>query len=163
MGKGKNIVTVRAEIDHVKNYLMIQHMRFKNKFDYEFDIDDSVLELSSLKLMLQPLVENAIYHGMEFMDGDGLIRIKAWREGDELYLSVSDNGLGMTEDKAAMVILGKGNSGNGRGSGIGVKNVNERIKLYFGDEYGLRIDSEPDVGTTIIIHLPVKEYKEENV
>ena len=163
LGKGKNIVTVRAEIDHVKNYLMIQHMRFKNKFDYEFDIDDSVLELSSLKLMLQPLVENAIYHGMEFMDGDGLIRIKAWREGAELYLSVSDNGLGMTEDKAAMVILGKGNSGNGRGSGIGVKNVNERIKLYFGDEYGLRIDSEPDVGTTIIIHLPVKEYKEENV
>ena len=161
LGKGKNIVTVKAEIDHVKNYLMIQHMRFKNKFDYEFDIAEDVLELSSLKLMLQPLVENAIYHGMEFMDGDGLIKIKAWREADELYLSVTDNGLGMTEEKVAMVLEGKSNSGNGRGSGIGVKNVNERIKLYFGEDYGLKIDSEPDVGTTIVIHLPAKRYEEE--
>ena len=163
LGKGKNIVTVKAEIDHVKNYLMIQHMRFKNKFDYEFEIAEDVLELSSLKLMLQPMVENAIYHGMEFMDGDGLIKIKAWREADELYLSVTDNGLGMTEDKVAMVLAGKSNSGNGRGSGIGVKNVNERIKLYFGEDYGLKIDSEPDVGTTIIIHLPAKKYEEENI
>ena len=163
LGKGKNIVTVKAEIDHVKNYLMIQHMRFKNKFEYEFDVADDVLELASLKLMLQPLVENAIYHGMEFMDGDGLITIKAWRENDELYLSVSDNGLGMTEDKVAMVLEGKSNSGNGRGSGIGVKNVNERIKLYFGEAYGLKIDSEPDEGTTIIIHLPAKKYEEENI
>ena len=163
LGKGKNIVTVKAEIEHVKNYLMIQHMRFKNKFDYEFEIEEDVLELSSLKLMLQPLVENAIYHGMEFMDGDGLIKIRAWREADELYLSVTDNGLGMTEDKVSLVLEGKSNSGNGRGSGIGVKNVNERIKLYFGEDYGLKIDSEPDVGTTIIIHLPAKKYEEENI
>ena len=156
LGKGKNIVTVKDEIDHVKNYLMIQHMRFKNKFDYEFDIAEDVLELPSLKLMLQPLVENAIYHGMEFMDGDGLIMVKAWREEDELYLSVADNGLGMTEDKVEMILTGKSSSGNGRGSGIGVKNVNERIKLYFGEAYGLTIDSEPDEGTKVTIHLPVK-------
>ena len=156
LGKGKNIVTVKDEIDHVKNYLMIQHMRFKNKFDYEFDIAEDVLELPSLKLMLQPLVENAIYHGMEFMDGDGLITLKAWREEDELYLSVADNGLGMTEDKVEMILTGKSSSGNGRGSGIGVKNVNERIKLYFGEAYGLSIDSEPDEGTKVTIHLPVK-------
>ena len=160
LGKGKNIVTVKDEIDHVKNYLMIQHMRFKNKFDYEFDIAEDVLELPSLKLMLQPLVENAIYHGMEFMDGDGLIMVKAWREEDELYLSVADNGLGMTEDKVEMILTGKSASGNGRGSGIGVKNVNERIKLYFGEAYGLTIDSEPDEGTTVIIHLPAKDEKE---
>ena len=163
LGKGKNIVTVKAEIEHVKNYLMIQHMRFKNKFDYEFDIENDVLELSSLKLMLQPLVENAIYHGMEFMDGDGLITIKAWREDNELYLSVADNGLGMTEDKVNLILAGRSNSGNGRGSGIGVKNVNERIKLYFGEGYELKIDSEPDVGTTITIHLPAKRPEEEKV
>lgn len=156
LGKGKNIVTVKDEIDHVKNYLMIQHMRFKNKFDYEFDIAEDVLELPSLKLMLQPLVENAIYHGMEFMDGDGMIMVKAWRKEDELYLSVADNGLGMTEDKVEMILTGKSTSGNGRGSGIGVKNVNERIKLYFGEAYGLTIDSEPDEGTKVTIHLPVK-------
>ena len=160
LGKGKNIVTVKDEIDHVKNYLMIQHMRFKNKFDYEFDIAEEVLELPSLKLMLQPLVENAIYHGMEFMDGDGMIMVKAWRKEDELYLSVADNGLGMTEDKVEMILTGKSTSGNGRGSGIGVKNVNERIKLYFGEAYGLTIDSEPDEGTTVIIHLPAKDEKE---
>lgn len=160
LGKGKNIVTVRDEIDHVKNYLMIQHMRFKNKFDYEFDIAEDVLELPSLKLMLQPLVENAIYHGMEFMDGDGMITVKAWRKEDELYLSVADNGLGMTEDKVEMILTGKSSSGNGRGSGIGVKNVNERIKLYFGEAYGITIDSEPDEGTTVIIHLPAKDEKE---
>ena len=163
LGKGKNIVTVKAEIEHVKNYLMIQHMRFKNKFDYEFDVENDVLELSSLKLMLQPLVENAIYHGMEFMDGDGLITIKAWREDNELYLSVADNGLGMTEDKVNLILAGRSNSGNGRGSGIGVKNVNERIKLYFGEGYGLKIDSEPDVGTIITIHLPAKSPEEEKV
>lgn len=160
LGKGKNIVTVKDEIDHVRNYLMIQHMRFKNKFDYEFDIAEDVLELPSLKLMLQPLVENAIYHGMEFMDGDGMIMVKAWRKEDELYLSVADNGLGMTEDKVLMILMGKSTSGNGRGSGIGVKNVNERIKLYFGEAYGLTIDSEPDEGTTVIIHLPAKDEKE---
>lgn len=160
LGKGKNIVTVKDEIDHVKNYLMIQHMRFKNKFEYEFDIAEDVLELPSLKLMLQPLVENAIYHGMEFMDGDGMIMVKAWREEDELYLSVADNGLGMTEDKVETILTGKSASGNGRGSGIGVKNVNERIKLYFGEAYGLTIDSEPDEGTTVIIHLPAKDEKE---
>lgn len=160
LGKGKNIVTVKDEIDHVRNYLMIQHMRFKNKFDYEFDVAEDVLELPSLKLMLQPLVENAIYHGMEFMDGDGLIVVKAWREENELYLSVADNGLGMTEDKVLMILMGKSTSGNGRGSGIGVKNVNERIKLYFGEAYGLTIDSEPDEGTTVIIHLPAKDEKE---
>jgi len=160
LGKGKNIVTVKDEIDHVKNYLMIQHMRFKNKFDYEFDIAEDVFELPSLKLMLQPLVENAIYHGMEFMDGDGMIMVKAWREEDELYLSVADNGLGMTEDKVETILTGKSTSGNGRGSGIGVKNVNERIKLYFGEAYGLTIDSEPDEGTTVIIHLPAKDEKE---
>lgn len=160
LGKGKNIVTVKDEIEHVKNYLMIQHMRFKNKFDYEFDIAEDVLELPSLKLMLQPLVENAIYHGMEFMDGDGLIMVKAWQEENELYLSVVDNGLGMTEDKVETILTGKSSSGNGRGSGIGVKNVNERIKLYFGEAYGITIDSEPDEGTTVIIHLPAKDEKE---
>ena len=160
LGKGKNIVTVKDEIDHVKNYLMIQHMRFKNKFDYEFDIAEDVLELPSLKLMLQPLVENAIYHGIKEKEGQGMIMVKAWSKEDELYLSVADNGLGMTEDKVEMILTGKSTSGNGRGSGIGVKNVNERIKLYFGEAYGLTIDSEPDEGTTVIIHLPAKDEKE---
>ena len=157
---GKSVQDMKYRIKGLMQDIVTEH---EEKRKSEFDIAEDVLELSSLKLMLQPLVENAIYHGMEFMDGDGLIKIRAWREADELYLSVTDNGLGMTEDKVSLVLAGKSNSGNERGSGIGVKNVNERIKLYFGEDYGLKIDSEPDVGTTIIIHLPAKKYEEENI
>ena len=99
LSKGKSIIPVKDELEHVRNYLMIQHMRYKNKFTYDIEADEDVLELASLKLMLQPLVENAIYHGMEFMDGDGEILVRAWRREDDLYMSVSDNGLGMTQEQ----------------------------------------------------------------
>ena len=160
LSKGKSIITVRDELEHVRNYLMIQEMRYKNKFTYSIQSEEEVLDLASLKLMLQPLVENAIYHGMEFMDGDGEILIKAWREDKDLYFSISDNGLGMTEEQVDSLFAEHSHVASGRGSGIGVKNVNERIRLYFGEEYGLRIDSEPDEGTTIIIHLPAVAYSE---
>ena len=90
LSRGKSLITVKDELEHVRNYLMIQQMRFKNKFTYTIESDDEVLELASLKLMLQPLVENAIYHGMEYMDGDGEIFVRAWQEEKELYLEVRD-------------------------------------------------------------------------
>ena len=151
---------MKDELEHVRNYLMIQHMRFKNRFSYTIEAEDEVLELASLKLMLQPLVENAIYHGMEFMDGDGEIFISAWKEGEDLYLKVSDNGLGMTEEQVARLFSDTPHTGSSRCSGIGVKNVNERIRLYFGSEYGLSIESEPDEGTVVTIHLPAVAYSE---
>ena len=160
LSRGKSIITVKDELEHVRNYLMIQHMRFKNRFSYTIEAEDEVLELASLKLMLQPLVENAIYHGMEFMDGDGEIFISAWKEGEDLYLKVSDNGLGMTEEQVARLFSDMPHTGSSRGSGIGGKNVNERIRLYFGSEYGLSIESEPDEGTVVTIHLPAVAYSE---
>lgn len=160
LSKGKSIIPVKDELEHVRNYLMIQHMRYKNKFTYDIEADEDVLELASLKLMLQPLVENAIYHGMEFMDGDGEILIKAWREGDDLYMSVGDNGLGMTQEQVENLFAAAEHVPSRRGSGIGVRNVNERIKLYFGKEYGLVIDSEPDEGTTVTAHLPAVPYEQ---
>lgn len=160
LSKGKSIITVRDELEHVRNYLMIQHMRFKNKFSYEIQAEEDALELSSLKLMLQPLVENAIYHGMEFMDGDGEILLTVWREESDLYFKVSDNGLGMTEEQVERLFSSSSHVASNRGSGIGVKNVNERIKLYFGEQYGLTIDSEPDEGTRVWIHLPAVPYGE---
>lgn len=160
LSKGKNIITVYDEIEHVRNYLMIQHMRFKNKFMYEINVEEDIQELASLKLMLQPLVENAIYHGMEFMDGDGLIRIKAWREGESLFFSIEDNGLGMRKDMVDSILYNENRVPSKKGSGIGVRNVNERIKLYFGDEYGLSIDSEPDEGTRITLRLPAIAYSD---
>lgn len=160
LSKGKSIITVKDELEHVRNYLMIQQMRFKNKFTYTIQAEDEVMELASLKLMLQPMVENAIYHGMEFMDGDGEIQIQVWREEDDLYLKVSDNGLGMTEDQVENLFKDGSHVPSKRGSGIGVRNVNERVHLYFGESYGVRIQSEPDEGTDVIIHLPAIPYSE---
>ena len=159
LSKGKNIITVKDEVEHVRNYLMIQNMRFKNRFEYSIDVDEKVLSYSSLKLMLQPLVENAIYHGMEFMDGDGEIDVKVFKEDDSLYFTITDNGLGMSEDMVE-TLLSKDFVPSKKGSGIGVKNVNERIKRYFGSEYGLKVESEPDEGTKITIHLPAVVYGE---
>ena len=159
LSKGKNIITVKDEVEHVRNYLMIQNMRFKNRFEYSIDVDEKVLSYSSLKLMLQPLVENAIYHGMEFMDGDGEIDVKVFKEDNSLYFTITDNGLGMSEDMVE-TLLSKNFVPSKKGSGIGVKNVNERIKLYFGSEYGLKVESEPDEGTKITIHLPAVVYGE---
>lgn len=159
LSKGRSIIPVRDELEHVRNYLMIQQKRFKNKFTYRIEAEDEVLMLSSLKLMLQPLVENAIYHGMEFMDGDGEILVKAKKAGEELWFTIADNGLGMTPNKVEGLLTGETKSASGKGSGIGVKNVNERIRLYFGESYGLTILSEPDEGTTIKIRLPAVSYE----
>ena len=159
LSKGKNIIPVRDELEHVRNYLMIQHMRFKNRFTYTLEADDEVLELASLKLILQPLVENAIYHGMEFMDGDGEIFVRVWRDGDDLFMKVSDNGLGMTKEQVSRMLSDQTYMSSKRGSGIGVRNVNERIRLYFGNEYGLIIESELDEGTTVTVKLKAVPYE----
>lgn len=159
LSRGKNIISVKDEIEHVRNYLTIQKMRYKNRFEYRIEAEEEVKQLATIKLILQPLVENAIYHGMEFMDGDGEIIIRAYLKEEELYLSVKDNGLGMTEEKVNRLLDGNVNPSK-KGSGIGVRNVNERIQLYFGKEYGLKILSEPDEGTEIIVHLPSLCYED---
>ena len=160
LSKGKSIITVRDELEHVRNYLMIQRTRFKNKFVYKIEADKAVMELVCLKLTLQPLVENAIYHGMEFMDGDGEICVTAYRDGEKLIFRISDNGLGMTAQQVENLLDERNHVSSRKGSGIGVKNVNERIRLYFGEEYGITIWSEPDEGTVIHIHLPAQAYTE---
>lgn len=160
LSKGKSIIPVRDELEHVRNYLMIQQMRFKNKFVYRIEAEPEVMSLACLKLTLQPLVENAIYHGMEFMDGDGEVLVRAYLEDGGLCFSVEDNGLGMTKEQAEQLLTEKPHVSSKHGSGIGVKNVNERIRLYFGEEYGLSIWSEPDEGTVIKIRMPAKEWTE---
>ena len=160
LSRGKSIIPVKDELEHVRNYLMIRQMRFKNKFTYQIQAEEQVLSLASLKLMLQPLVENAIYHGMEFMDGDGEIVVKVCRQQESLLFMIQDNGLGMTKEQVQGLLTEKNHSSSRRGSGIGVKNVNERIRLYFGEEYGLSIQSEPDEGTVVKICLPAVPFDE---
>ena len=159
LSKGRNVITVKEELEHVRNYLTIQNIRYKNKFNYNIEFEDDVLSLASIKLIIQPLVENAIYHGMEFMDGDGEINIKAYKSNDDLYIDVIDNGLGMP-DYIVETLLCENKNIKSKGSGVGLKNVNERTKLYFGKNYGLEIYSEPDEGTTIRIHMKAIEYSD---
>lgn len=155
LSKGKNIITVADELEHVRNYLTIQKIRYKNKFSYDITAEPETLSCQTIKLIVQPLVENAIYHGMEFMDGDGEIHIRAYRKGKDLYIDVVDNGLGMPQEQADALLTEDTGKVRGKGSGIGLKNVQERIQLYFGADYGLSLYSEPDEGTTARIHLPV--------
>ncbi|MDF2539871.1 MAG: multi-sensor signal transduction histidine kinase [Herbinix sp.] len=153
LSKGKNMISIREEIEHAKNYLYIQKIRYKNRFSVKIDIDPEILDCSTIKLIVQPLLENAIYHGVEFMDGDGEITIKGYGESDNIYIEVMDNGLGMPQETVNL-LLTEDNRVHKKGSGIGLLNVHQRIQLYFGKEFGLNIESELDEGTIIRIHLP---------
>ena len=157
LSKGKNIISLNDEIEHVRNYLTIQSIRYKNKFEYFIECDENTLNLCSLKLVIQPLVENAIKHGMEFMDGEGEIHVRGYRKENDVYLEVEDNGLGMPEEEAAELLNGKERP-HKHGSGVGLVNVHSRLKLRFGETYGLVIHSCPDEGMMVQIHIPYIPY-----
>lgn len=159
LNKGKNIITIKDELKHAENYITIQHMRFKDKFTFKINADENVLNFATIKLIIQPLIENAVYHGMEFMDGDGEIIVNAYKKDNELYIDVIDNGMGIPPEIVDKLLTHESRS-KGKGSGVGLKNVQERIQLYFGKEYGLSILSEPDEGTLIRIHLPCIEISQ---
>jgi len=162
ISRGRDLIRLRDELDHVRNYLTIQKMRYEDKFHYSIDVDDSLLDLTVLKIILQPLVENAIYHGVRGASYTGMIEIGGGIEDDLLRLWVRDNGVGM--DGAELEALLRHLSGPGDEStdsdpqGLGVRNVHERIRLYFGPEYGLEILSEPENGTTINCRLPLSPW-----
>lgn len=153
LSRGKTIISVEEEFLHAMYYSQIQKVRFKNKFRVTFLLDDKIRQCRTIKLVIQPLLENSIYYGMESMDGDGEILVSGYEKGQDIYIDVIDNGIGMAPEMVALVLKG-GQFERKRGSGIGLANVDQRIKLYFGNEYGLQIKSEPDVGTRITIHLP---------
>ena len=156
LSRGKNIITVGEELQHARSYLDIQKYRYKNKFISYFEIEEDIEKYKTIKLILQPLIENAIYYGMEYMDGDGEIYIRAYTRENDLYFEVEDNGLGMREEQVAGLLTEEPKV-RSKGSGIGLRNVHQRIQLYFGETYGLQIESEPDEGTIIRIHLPKTE------
>jgi two-component system, sensor histidine kinase YesM len=152
ISRGEEIIFIRDEIEHARSYLIIQKIRYMDKFDFIMEVDEDVLDYKILKIILQPIIENAIYHGIKLMVDKGIIKITAGVINDKVCLQVIDNGLGMSPE-AVSKILKKESEGKRR-SGIGVKNVHERIQLYFGSEYGLDIKSELDVGTCVKIWLP---------
>lgn len=159
LSRGSNIIPIADELEHARNYLTIQKMRYKNKFSAVIEAEEGVEKLYTIKLIVQPILENAIYHGMAYADGDGEIRISARREGDDVVIDVTDNGPGMPEEVVERLLdpdAPRANT-NSKGSGIGLRNVHQRIQLSFGRRYGLTIHSEPDAGTRVQIRLPALE------
>lgn len=155
------IVTLKDEIDHVKDYVSIQAIRFSNRFSLTLDIPEELYSQKVLKLILQPLVENAFYHGLDYCTAGDNITVHAERSEDILYITVSDNGQGISEEtlrsihqklseEASFTELGHRNK-----QGIGLKNIHSRIELYYGKGYGLTIKSTPGHGTAITIKVPV--------
>ncbi len=154
LSRGKRIIPLADELEHARHYLNIQQIRYKNKFDAAVSAGPDTGGLYTLKLTIQPLLENAIYHGITGSEEDGLITVDARREGDDLIIDVSDNGVGMRPEVAATLLSEQRPELHTTGSGIGVRNVHQRIRLTFGEPYGLTIFSEPDEGTTIRLRLP---------
>ncbi len=161
LSRGKTIISIEDELTHASNYMNIQKIRYKNSFELEYDIDPEIKKYCTVKLVLQPILENALYYGVESMDGEGEISIRGWIEQDDIYLEISDNGLGMPEDEAEKLLI-EGERKRKHGSGVGLVNVNSRLKLRFGAEYGLVIESAPDEGMTVRIHIPAIPYNDEN-
>jgi len=149
-------VTVREEFDYIDNYLSIQKFRFENRFRVRYELDETIRWHRMLNFILQPLVENALLHGIEMSKGDGTIAIRARPSGDQLILEVEDNGIGMTgEQIRSLLSEDRGDPHYPGLHSIGVYNVNARIKLYCGDGYGLRYRSEPGQGTLVTVVLPL--------
>ena len=155
ISRGEETTSVRTEIEYVQIYLEIQRQRYQDKLSYEIALSPDLYELQILKLIIQPLVENAIYHGIKNLRGPGLIRITGQRDGQSMLIRISDNGVGMAPDQLAA--LRDGLIEPHPTNGVGVRNVQERIHVYFGLDYGVSFESAPDAGTVATIRIPVIE------
>ena len=171
ISKPGDMGSLREELDNVNNYFLIQKYRFGDKFhlSLEVDEDDEYLKECRLpRLSIQPLVENAIHHGLENKSGNGIVRIEIERISDRLQIRVSDNGVGMPREellklreKLEQGIRFEIEPGKKRSSGIAIVNLNQRLKLAFGEEYGVTVSSIEQVGTFFTIQIPCMLYTQE--
>ena len=151
ISKGHELIPISRELEHAESYLQIQKYRYKNRFTYEFRADPACLEYLCNKITLQPILENAINHGLELMvDDEGHITVEVCQEGEDILFRVTDNGVGMSAGQVKAIL----SRTPGEQAGIGIRNVDDRLKIYFGSKYGLHITSEPDVGTCVEIRMP---------
>lgn len=148
----QELVTIGEELDCTEAYLTIQKMRYKDKLEYSISVEESIKEEKIVKLLLQPLVENAIYHGIKYKEGKGTIEIRGFRRNALIQLEVEDDGIGMDAETLAHIF--EKHIRDTKSNGVGVSNVHERIRLFYGDEYGLHYESEPGRGTCAIVVIP---------
>jgi two-component system sensor histidine kinase YesM len=152
ISKGREFVPIEQELIHVKNYLIIQSFRFKDRFEYHIEVEGDVSRYYCNKITFQPIVENAIIHGVgDLCDDDGEIWVRAKIKSDCVVFEIEDNGIGMSEEQCVKLL----NSDASDNFGIGIKNVKDRLHIYFGDRAGLEIESEEDVGTKVTLHFPL--------
>ncbi len=163
LSKGKDVIPLEQEIDHVRNYLYIQNIRYDNIIEYSIEVDEDCKSILIPKITLQPLIENSIYHGIKIREGrTGRIILKASKKEDDVYIEVSDNGTGMKESQIEKMNCSI--SEYDKDFGYGIRNVNKRIELMFGKEFGLHYQQNSWGGVTVIVHLPSnKEQRYEEV
>ncbi len=156
LSKGKDYITLKEEEKHIRSYLQIQQFRYRDILEYEIDIQEELYPYSILKLTLQPLVENALYHGIKNKRGIGHIQVVAREEKENIVFCVHDNGIGMKPEQLAHVeeLLERDLLKEGEPSGFGLFNVNQRLQLNYGSEYGLKINSIYGEGTTVTAIIP---------
>ena len=155
LNQGKDVVTLAEEVQHIRSYLEIQKIRYQDILEYRIEIPEEYGDVRIPKITIQPLVENALYHGIKNKRGGGLIFVSASRDGDDLRICVSDDGVGMDEERLRQVREGIFEKTPEECDIYGLYNVNERIRLYFGDEYGITVTSEKEKGTESVIRLPM--------
>jgi len=162
LNQGKDIVSIAEELEHVRYFIEIQNMRFRNRIALEIDVASDILTSLIPKITLQPLVENAILHGIfEKEDHAGTISISGWKDADSVKLSVKDDGVGIPEAILSQIL--EGNLKSKEGNSFGVKNINERLKLLFGEKYGLSYWSSVGTGTIVEITIPDIKEKINNI
>ena len=149
---GEEFVTLGCELELLERYIDIQLIRFEDRFACEIEVDDALMNLLVPKMVLQPIVENAVIHGVRDMD-DGYIKVYARLQEDELHLFVQDNGRGMDSEQSGALSFGVSSR---PGEHLGLYNVDSILRLHFGDAYGLSIRSKPGEGCLVMVRLPVR-------
>ena len=153
---GRDYITIREEVTHIRSYLSIQQFRYEDILDYEITIDEKLYEYIILKLTLQPLVENALYHGIKNKRGRGKIIINGYEDGADLILEVIDNGIGMDQEELYSLKRKLKEKSSHERSGFGLINVEERIRMNYGYRYGMEFESEKGKGTKVKVRIPKK-------
>jgi two-component system sensor histidine kinase YesM len=153
----QSLVSLESEIELMRGYLEIQKLRFGDRIDYSIELESNIVHYDILPLLLQPIVENAFVHGLEGKEGKGKIDIIIKKEGELLAIDVVDNGLGIDEEKMEYVNRKISNLSEGTKRSIGLSNVNQRIRLYYGEKYGIKVTSQVGIGTKVSIYLPMYE------
>jgi two-component system sensor histidine kinase YesM len=152
------VVPIANEVEYARGYLTIQKMRYKDKLEFQIDVDSSILYIPLIKLVLQPIIENAIYHGLKYKESKGLLIVKGFMKDGNAVLQVIDDGVGMDADTLAHIY--DRHKVNYHSNGVGVYNVQKRLKLYYGDGYGITYESEKGKGTTATITIPGRQGQE---